>query len=158
MDEPLYLIGIFIMEDEVWKIIAGYENYLISNFGRVKSLGYNYLGKNNKKCFKNSRILKTFFNKKNNYSGIRLRNNKILKTFTIHRLVAVSFIKNPENKKTVNHKNGIRSDNRIENLEWMTYSENIQHSYTSLNRKGANLGKSQIEIFGINNGNHKFNK
>lgn len=143
---------------EMWKNIIGYPDYQISNLGNVKSLGFNYFGKNNKKCVSNPKILKLFLNKKNNYLGIRLRNNKILKSFTIHRLVAFAFIPNPENKRTVNHINGIRTDNRVLNLEWNTYSENISHSYKKLNRNGINAGKSQNEIFGFRNGNYKVNK
>lgn len=119
--------------EEIWKDIKGYEGlYQISDRGNVKSLNYNNTGKN---C-----ILKSS-NNGNGYLCIGLRINGKTKTRRVHRLVCEAFLPNPENKETVNHKNGIKTDNRLENLEWATYSENNKHSYIELGKKGTMTGK-----------------
>ena len=69
------------------------------------------------------------------YEHIILYKEKSKKTFDLHRLVASSFIPNPENKKEVNHKNGIKTDNRVKNLEWVTRSENLIHRRRVLGMK-----------------------
>lgn len=121
---------------EVWKVIKDYPNYLISSLGNVYSL--------NKK-----RILKLQTDK-NGYKVTALINEKGRKLLKVHRLVAQNFISNKKNKQQVNHKNGDKSDNRVQNLEWTTPSENVKHSYDKLGRK-PNINSQK----GEKNGNSK---
>lgn len=72
------------------------------------------------------------------------------KNMQVHRVIAKKYIPNPENKPCVNHKNGIKDDNSIENLEWVTYSENEKHSYDVLGKKGH-----KVPIYGIDNTSSK---
>lgn len=116
---------------EIWKDIENYPNYQISNFGRVKSKKrITRVGiKNVKKIIRNEKILKPLKLTKG-YLGIRLYdNNSNAKTFKIHRLVAQAFIPNPNNLPQVNHIDGDKTNNRIDNLEWCTCLENMNHSY-----------------------------
>lgn len=113
---------------EIWKDIAGYEGlYQVSDLGRVKSL--DRICWNGKVNFvRKSKIIKDFKNKKG-YHTVSLNKGKSPKSYYLHRLVAIAFIPNPENKPEVNHKKGNKSDNRVCAIEWSTYSENNQHSY-----------------------------
>lgn len=109
---------------EIWRDIKKYIwLYQISNLWRVKTLW------NNKN--KKERIRKLNKNKKW-YLDIILANNNINSSFLVHRLVATAFIPNPENKPEVNHKLGIRDDNRVTELEWVTKSENEKHKHDVL--------------------------
>lgn len=110
--------------EEIWKDIPEYEGmYQISNLGNVKSQHYNHM-----KGQKPGKLLKVAL-MKNGYVTLGLRMCDTNKTHLLHRLIAEAFIPNPENKPNVNHINGIRNDNRIENLEWCTQSENILHAF-----------------------------
>ena len=114
---------------EIWKDIEGYEGlYQVSNLGRIKSL---------QKGIKKEKIRKQFYKKDSGYLLITLSKENKLHTYSVHRLVAKAFIPNPNNKEQVNHKNGIKDDNRVENLEWNTSSENIQHAYKTGLMDGA---------------------
>lgn len=107
-----------------WKFgrITGYEGiYKISSLGRVKRVG-KY--RNQVKEWESNRILKPA-TKSKGYMYVQLSKNGKTSPKHIHRLVAEAFIPNPENKPTVNHKNGNKADNSLENLEWATYTENI---------------------------------
>lgn len=107
--------------EEIWKDIPGYENkYQISNLGRVKSF------ENNKGKYREL-IRKPRINKQG-YYYLGLWKHSKAKTFKIHRLVAQIFIPNPENKICVNHKDGNKLNNNVNNLEWVTYSENTIHA------------------------------
>lgn len=114
---------------EEWKDIINYEEmYKVSNLARVKSLPKKRIVFTNKiTAHYKEKILKQILN--NGYFGVtlcNLENRNIIKT---HRLIAQAFIPNPENKPQVNHINGIKTDNRLGNLEWNTASENTQHAY-----------------------------
>jgi hypothetical protein len=105
-------------QPEQWKAIAECNGqYYISNYGRVKSY----------KCG-NERILKYALYRGYPYVHLKLNQSKD-KVVSIHRLVAMYFLENPENKKTVNHRDGNKSNNHIDNLEWMTQKENVQHAW-----------------------------
>ena len=140
---------------EVWKDVVGYEGlYEVSNLGRIR---------------RNGRIKKPQVNR-DGYMEVSLSKHSIQKTLKLHRIVAIAFIPNQQNKATVNHINGVKTDNRIENLEWATHSENIIHAnkaglrkVTEAQRKAASQNgkktcdKNRIRkrVFLLKNGDRK---
>lgn len=119
---------------EQWKNIEESTNYEISNLGNVRNT-------------KTGRIMNPGVSG-NGYKQVSLRmkkSNKFEKRY-IHRLVATYWIPNPENKREVNHINLDKTDNRVENLEWITSSENQKHKYASRNYTTSNLKVAQMDL------------
>jgi hypothetical protein len=133
------------LEGEIWKSVVGYEGYYeVSNLGRVK--------RNAKKIYSEERIC--WVHKKERIVDQTIRTYKFVhlivhgrktKLIRTHRLVALAFIPNPENKPEVNHIDGNKLNNNLENLEWVTRSENAIHAYSNgLIPKGENSHKTKI--------------
>lgn len=128
------------LPNEEWRDVVGYEGYYkVSSLGRLKSLARIINKSDGTKQSRNSIIRKQIIHP-TGYCITTLSNNRGI-SIKIHRLVAQAFLDNPKNKRTVNHKNGIKTDNRVKNLEWATDKENILHSFRELGQKGSHLGK-----------------
>lgn len=113
--------------EEKWKDIINYEGYYqISNFGNIRSLDRK-IRFNKGYSIKKGKMLKPILNKKGYYK-VSLSKNQKEKRFFIHRLVAIHFIENPLSKEQVNHKDGNKKNNRVDNLEWCTNLENQIHA------------------------------
>lgn len=123
--------------EEVWKPVVGFEGlYEVSNLGNVASLFDNY---------QRRRAIPLMLRQSTDAGGylyVNVYKNKIAKKIKVHRLVAQAFIPNPENKKCVNHFNAIRTDNRVENLEWVTHKENVHHTWYVMKRGNPPKGKT----------------
>lgn len=130
---------------EIWEDIKGFEGfYQFSNMFRVKMLSRSVKAGNGYRTIP-ERVLK-LSKFPNGYLFFRLFVNYESTHVSQHRLIGLHFISNPENKPFINHKNGVKDDNRVENLEWATASENSQHAYKTGLRNG--LPKEKVHFFG----------
>lgn len=115
--------------EEIWKVVPGYEWYMVSNTGKVKSLNWRrWIPRKNP-------IIKSPAKDRCWYLHLGVSDGFNKKNFFVHRLVAMAFLEKGSHHEQVNHKNWIRDDNRVENLEWCTNSENQIHSFKVLWRK-----------------------
>lgn len=134
---------------EKWESIENYNGkYEVSNMGRVKSL-----------CDKNGRkreLILTPRISKNGYLYVNLWGNSKSKTYKIHRLVAEKFCAKNDNPQCVNHINGVKTDNRAENLEWCSYSYNTKHALQNGLMK-ATIGEKD-GMYGVHGKDHPSSK
>ena len=121
---------------EEWKIIKDFENYSVSNFGNIKN---NITGK----------VLKLRINKTGHLTVNVKPNGRYekSKTFKLHREIAIAFIPNPNNLPIINHKDGNKLNNDINNLEWSSVSYNMKHAYDNNLRQRTRGAKSNLAKF-----------
>jgi hypothetical protein len=132
---------------EIWKNIEKFNNeYQVSSEGRIKSNHAVIVKSDGNTYTRKSKILKPSVCKKGYLVGC-VNVNKKMTAYKAHRLVAECFLDRIEGKDQVNHKNGIKTDNRVENLEWMTNQENVRHAFKtglSFNPNGENARNVKI--------------
>lgn len=125
---------------EVWKAIAGFDGYEVSNLGRVRNLGGQVVAAGKPGGFRvvPARVLKPFAVSKTGYMQVLLPDRR---KHSVHRLVAFAFCAGYAEGMVVDHINNNRADNRAENLRWLTISENISRPYREAGLAGPALGK-----------------
>ena len=133
------------MDNLIWKDIPEYDGlYMASTNGHIKALKKQWKTGKNLIREKGEHLLKTII-KRNGYKYVCLCKNGNRKQISVHFLIALTYLQNPQNKKCVNHKNGIKTDNDVNNLEWATYLENNNHALKTglrINPSGEKNGYS----------------
>lgn len=136
------------LEDEIWAQLDFLPPYIfISNFGRVKRIAHQWNNKGDSIRKIGESILPQYIVRGYKYVGISTNGES--KLYRVHRLVALAFIPNPENKPTVNHVNEIKFDNRVVNLEWATHSEQILHGGITVGAKNGRSKLSESQVLEI---------
>ena len=153
LESDFFIFKNKIMELEIWKDIQGYEGYYqISNLSKIKSL-------------RNNRLL-NIFKGSLGYMQITLSKEGKYKVHLVHRLLAIAFIPNFENKPQINHIDGVRFNNSLSNLEWCSCSENALHAHriglhkrpNGMNAPNRKLDIKDVELIRENYKNKKFNQ
>jgi len=135
------------MIEEIWKDIKEYEGmYQCSNLGNIKTLDRYIKEKSGKLQFKKGIPIKQRLNK-NGYLQFGLNKNATRKMVYTHIIIANTFLENLSNFEVVNHKDGNKLNNKIDNLEFCTYSLNNKHAYTELNRNISDYGASKVHVY-----------
>jgi NUMOD4 motif/HNH endonuclease len=135
---------------EIWKDIQGYAGlYQVSNMGNVRSLDRTMVLPNGKIRRDKGKPIACYFSGTKGYVGTGLSKGGYSKRFLVHRLVAEAFLDNPDNKPQVNHINGDKTNNCVENLEWVTEKENISHAIETglLVRKSEQYDSMRVEVY-----------
>jgi hypothetical protein len=134
---------------EIWKNIKDYEgHYQVSDLGRVKSLAR----EDRRGCLIKERILKPSLDE-DGYARVCLCKDGSQISHFVHKLVLLTFVLNPHNKPQINHKDGIKINNEVANLEWATAKENMVHKDIILNKnnRGENHGRVKLDETKVKN-------
>lgn len=138
--------------EEIWKDIKGYEGaYQVSNFGQVRSLDRTINHPNGPTKRRGIILKQVKTGERRNYHCVDLKSVQ----YKVHRLVATAFIPNPENKPEVNHIDGNPSNNHVENLEWVTASENQVHALATgllVRERGVSCANTKYSLNVFKNG------
>ena len=141
------------IKEEIWRDVVGYEGlYKVSDMGRVKNVPRTFKMKDGRNNTIKKEVLMKFKVDKDGYFKLGLRKEGKQRHFFVHRLVAQAFVNNPNFKPQVNHIDGIKNNNSVSNLEWVTHQENRTHAAENglvpdqWGRKNPNVKLTELEV------------